>query len=57
MGSLRPQPGSTDPGARIALEPDAAKAVGGQATSDEHARRQFFETEVERLMDRCTAWP
>jgi RNA polymerase sigma-70 factor, ECF subfamily len=52
MGSLRPEAGSADPGARIALEPDAAKPVGGQATSEEGARRQFFETEVERLMDR-----
>jgi RNA polymerase sigma-70 factor (ECF subfamily) len=51
MGSIRPEPGSTDPGERIALEPGAANGVGGQATSDEHGRRQFFETEVERLMD------
>lgn len=52
MGNHRPQPGSTDPEARIALEPGAANAADGQATSGKHARRQFFETEVERLMDR-----
>jgi RNA polymerase sigma-70 factor, ECF subfamily len=52
MGSIRPETGSTDPGERIALEPGAANGVGGQATSEEHGRRQFFETEVERLMDR-----
>jgi RNA polymerase sigma-70 factor (ECF subfamily) len=51
MGSISAEPDSTDPEAPIALEPDAANAVGRQATSDEHAR-QFFETEVERLMDR-----
>lgn len=52
MASIRAESGSTDPEARIALEPAAAQAGGGQASSEDDGRRQFFETEVDRLMDR-----
>jgi RNA polymerase sigma-70 factor (ECF subfamily) len=48
MGSIRERR-AAEP---VVLQQDAAMASGTQSACDDHARRQFFETEVERLMDR-----